>query len=118
MSLHITSTTYDDSADAVVVRLAGAGDRRVLLSVTDGIEAVAEDVQRVVVDLEHLILTSAEAVRAFVAALSAGIGADRVVYSCSRRSARVVLRRWGGNGITIVPSVPEALSLPTAAVAT
>lgn len=116
MSLHIT-TVHDAVADAVVVRIAGAGERRLLLSLSDDIAALVGHEQRVVIDMENLVLTSAGALRAFISVLFDQLGTDRVVFSCARRTTREVLRRWGGDDITVVSSTSEAVSLPPVAVA-
>ena len=113
MSLTVT-TVPDAPNDVLALRLVGVAEERLLLTLVDGVHAAAEGKRRVVLDLDELVLFSAGAVRTFIAHLFERIGEDRVVLSCGRRTGRQVLRRWGGNEVSIMSTLDGALALATA----
>ncbi len=106
MSLQVT--TVQHSPEMVTVRLGGVGEERLLLALVDGIEAIAKSVPCVVIDVDELVLFSANAVRSFVGQLSDRVDDCCVVFIAQRGTARHVLRRWGGSSAVIVASVDHA----------
>lgn len=106
MSLQVT--TCQHSPEVVVVRIGGVAEERLLLALVDGIGAVAESVPCVVVDVDELVLFSANAVRSFVGQLLDRVDDGCVVFIARRGTARQVLRRWGGRRVVIVGSADDA----------
>jgi hypothetical protein len=106
MSLQVT--TLQHSPEVVVLRIEGVGEERLLLALIDGIEAIAEAVPCVVVDMDELVLFSATAVKNFVGQLFGRVDHGCVVFTARRGTARQVLRRWGGREVVIVDSPDDA----------
>ncbi|MCO8128053.1 hypothetical protein NHL50_12635 [Acidimicrobiia bacterium EGI L10123] len=106
MSLQVTAVQHPP--DVVVVRIGGVGEEQLLLTLIDGIEAIANGVPCLVIDVDELVLFSATAVRSFVSHLLDRVGDGCVVFTARRGTARQVLRRWGGSGLVIVDSADHA----------
>jgi hypothetical protein len=106
MSLEVTALQH--SPEVLVVRVGGVAEERPLLAVVDDIEAAAQSMRCVVVDVDELVLFSANAVRSFVRQLLGRFDDGCVMFTARRRTARRILRRWGGNGVVIVDSPDDA----------
>lgn len=102
MSLHLT--TRQRCSDVVVLRVTGVGEERLLVELIDAIEALADRVPCVVIDVDDLVLFSAGAVRRFVEELFDRVEHGRLRFAARRSSARLILRRWGGSDVAIVAS--------------
>ncbi|HEV2070254.1 MAG TPA: hypothetical protein VGR26_10705, partial [Acidimicrobiales bacterium] len=93
-----------------VLFVVGSGDEALLTRVAKAIVCLMstdDDVR--VVNVDDLLLSDVNATRAFLAHLVDGDTGERLVLSCNRLSGRRLLRRWGGDDITIFADTSQAV---------
>lgn len=98
MAIEVSTSTV---AGCRVLAIRGAADGDVLTMVADGIAAVVEGLDALVIDVDELLLTDIRAVRGFLARLFDILPAERLSFHCSRHSGRRILRRCGGDDLKV-----------------
>jgi hypothetical protein len=107
VSVHVTMRTEGETP---VLTLSGVADEALLRRLAHGVEALAADAgDLVVIDVDDLLVTDGEGVRAFLAALADGMVSDRLAFVCQRLSCRRLLRRFGGSALRISATAREAV---------
>lgn len=92
-----------------VLALSGTADEGLLLRLAGGVGALTDDASDLVVDVHDLLLSDANALRAFLAELLGGSVKGRLAFVCGRVSGRQVLKRLGGDAVHIFATVKEAV---------